>query len=306
MQLEIRNLNKSYGQKQVLFDVNFTASSSNTLGLLGRNGHGKSTTMKIIMGIIYEDSGEVLLDGSPLSRTSVKLGYLPEERGLYQKINILDQMVYFGTLRGMAGPKAKKAATDLLERLEMTEYLKKNAITLSKGNQQKIQLAIALMNDPDIIILDEPFSGLDPVNSRIMQEIIEEASRRSKLIIFSSHQMSQVEEFCRDICIIKEGRVMLTGSLGNIKESYPKNRLSLVPEPGCREDLLSIITNHLLVFITSYTEENGAFILHLKKEEFKNQIIQLLAEKSAKVNAISVVQPTLLQIFLEKVGDDIV
>jgi len=304
MQLEIRGLNKSYGQKQVLFDVSFTASSRNTLGLLGRNGHGKSTTMKIIMGIIYEDSGEILLDGSPLSHNSVKLGYLPEERGLYQKVKILDQMVYFGTLRGMTGSQAKKAATDLLERLEMTEYIKKNALTLSKGNQQKIQLAIALMSDPEIIILDEPFSGLDPVNSRIMQEIIEEASRKSKLIIFSSHQMPQVEEFCQDICIIKEGRVMLTGNLKDIKESYPKDRLAVVPEAGREAGLMSIITGHLSGYITSYTENNGTIILKLASESAKNQIIQLLAKEGAEINAISIVQPTLLEIFLEKVGDD--
>jgi len=280
MQLEIKNINKHYGDKHVLKDVSFTASSERTLGLLGRNGHGKTTIMKIMMGIVYGDSGEVLLDGKPLSTSKVKLGYLPEERGLYQKVTILEQMIYFGKLRGMSWNDAKKSSTDILEKLGMTEYTKKKADTLSKGNQQKIQLGIALLNDPDIIVLDEPFSGLDPVNSKILQNLIAENAAKNKLIIFSSHQMAQVEEFCEDICLIKDGEVRLTGNLREIKNSYPKDHVKVVTDCGKEDIVAAPADGDLSAVMADYSSRGLA------------------------VDSVSFVKPTLLQIFLEKVGDD--
>lgn len=280
MLLEIKNINKHYGEKRVLTDVSFTASSGRTLGLLGRNGHGKTTTMKIMMGIIYGDSGEVFLDGSPLNKSKAKFGYLPEERGLYQKVQILEQMVYFGKLRGMPFAKAKKSATELLEKLEMTEHLKKKADTLSKGNQQKIQLAIALLNDPDIIILDEPFSGLDPVNAKTLSNIIEENAARQKVIIFSSHQMAQVEEFCQDICIIKNGVVKLTGNLHEIKNSYPRDKVLVVTENGDKHQVQAPENGDLAGVVNDYKA------------------------KGIGVDSVSILRPSLLEIFLEKVGED--
>ncbi|MCL2855073.1 MAG: ATP-binding cassette domain-containing protein [Defluviitaleaceae bacterium] len=280
MLLEIKNINKHYGDKHVLKDVSFAATSGRALGLLGRNGHGKTTTMKIMMGIIYGDSGDVLLDGAPLAKSGAKFGYLPEERGLYQKVKILDQMVYFGKLRGMTFAGAKKTATELLERLDMTEHLKKNAETLSKGNQQKIQLAITLLNDPDIIILDEPFSGLDPVNSKMLQELINENTARGKLLIFSSHQMAQVEEFCKDVCIIKHGVVMLTGSLHEIKNSYPRDKVLVITQDGER---------------------------HLVQAPADGDLASIASEYKVKgmvVDSVSIQRPSLLEIFLEKVGED--
>ena len=280
MTLEVRNINKHYGEKHVLKDVSFTASSERTLGLLGRNGHGKTTTMKIMMGIVYGDSGEVLLDGVPLSTANVKLGYLPEERGLYQKVGILEQMTYFGKLRGMSFSNAKTSATKILEKLGMTEYIKKKADTLSKGNQQKIQLGIALLNDPDIIVLDEPFSGLDPVNSRILQNLILENDAKKKLIIFSSHQMAQVEEFCQDICLIKDGEVKLTGNLNEIKNSYPREKVRVITSGGTDETVDAPIDGDLSRIMADYKG------------------------RGVDVDSVSFVKPTLLQIFLEKVGDE--
>ncbi|MDR2166310.1 MAG: ATP-binding cassette domain-containing protein [Clostridiales bacterium] len=279
MLLEIKNINKFYGDNHVLKDVSFTASSSRTLGLLGRNGHGKTTCMKIIMGIIYGDSGEVLLNGAPLKNSGVKLGYLPEERGLYQKVQILEQMVYFGKLRGMSAAAARASAAGLLEKLGMTEYTKKKADSLSKGNQQKIQLGIALLNDPDIIILDEPFSGLDPVNSKILQNLILESVEKSKLIIFSSHQMAQVEEFCQDVCLIKHGEVKLTGNLREIKNSYPKDKILVITEAG--EELK----------------------MDAPQDGDLSQIIAEFRQKGVGIESISVLKPSLLEIFLEKVGE---
>ena len=303
MVLDVRGLNKSYGDKQVLTDVSFSVESGRTLGLLGRNGHGKSTTMKIIMGIIYGDTGEVTVDGIPIAKTGLRLGYLPEERGLYQKIAVIDQVIYFGKLRGLTGATAKKKAVELLEKLEMTEYAKQKAITLSKGNQQKIQLAIAMLNEPDIIILDEPYSGLDPVNSRLLQNMIEESATKNKIVLFSSHQLKTVEEFCRDICIINYGKVLLNGNLRDIKNEYPKNRLLVVPETGKESELRRVV--EILKdegVCESHDDADLGIIINLNSEGNKNAILNKVLSET-EINSFSIVEPTLLEIFLEKVGD---
>ena len=307
MILEIKNLNKSFGNNHVLKDVCFSVTAERTLGLLGRNGHGKTTTMKIIMGIINSDSGEITVDGIFLNQDNFKLGYLPEERGLYQKVSIIDQMVYFAKLRGLDTSFARESALYLLERLDMTEYIDKQAITLSKGNQQKIQLAIALLNDPDIIILDEPYSGLDPVNSQLLRELIEENAKMNKIIIFSSHQLDTVEEFCQDICIMNYGQVLLNGNLSDIKNAYPKDRLLVVSESGKKKDLeWAIETNPYVLDAIDRYEPDGdsGFILYLKDVSTKNKTISyLLSKDSLCVDSLSLVEPTLLEIFLEKVGE---
>jgi ABC-2 type transport system ATP-binding protein len=304
MTLEIVNINKSYGANHVLKDVSFTATSEKTMGLLGRNGHGKTTAIKVIMGIIYADNGDVLLDGAPINRNDVKLGYLPEERGLYQNVKVLEQMVYFAKLRGMRGKQAKKSALELLEKLEMTEYIKSEAITLSKGNQQKIQLAVTLLNDPDILILDEPFSGLDPVNSRLLQELIEENARKNKLIIFSSHQLASVEEFCQDICIMNHGEIVLAGHLREIKDSYPKDKIRILPTTGTenilREALISLEPQGFK--FEEKTDES--FLVYLNNEADKNQLYSQLTSRDADIHTFAVQSPTLLEIFLEKAGDE--
>jgi ABC-2 type transport system ATP-binding protein len=296
MTLEIRGVNKSFGAKHVLKDVSFTATSEKTMGLLGRNGHGKTTAMKIIMGIIYADSGEVLLDNAPINRKAVKLGYLPEERGLYQNVTVIDQMTYFGKLRGMKGAAARKAAVSLLEKLEMTEYIKSQAITLSKGNQQKIQLAVTLLNDPDILILDEPFSGLDPVNANLLQELIEENSRLDKIIIFSSHQLASVEEFCQNICIMNHGRIILDGNLREIKNSYPKDKIRVLT--GTEQNLREVLKTH------EFDETENGFLIRLNEPQEKDGLIEKLMQSQVDIQSFSVESPTLLEIFLEKVGSE--
>ncbi|MCL1996146.1 MAG: ATP-binding cassette domain-containing protein [Defluviitaleaceae bacterium] len=303
MLLSVTNLNKSYGSKHVLKDVSFEVKSGRTLGLLGRNGHGKSTTMKIIMGIIYSNSGEVTVDGVPIEKSGLKLGYLPEERGLYQKIKVIDQMIYFGKLRGLTSTQAKTKATDFLEKLEMTEYTQQKANTLSKGNQQKIQLAIAMLNEPDIIILDEPYSGLDPVNSRLLQNIIEESAAQNKTILFSSHQLNTVEEFCRDICIINHGEVLLNGNLRDIKNTYPKNKLLIVPETGKETQLVQIAkTLKDEGYCENYKNTEQGLIVTIKDEGTKNTILNKILSQT-EINSFSIVEPALLEIFLEKVGE---
>lgn len=301
MILEVKELNKSYGNKQILTDINFKVFSGSTLGLLGRNGHGKTTTMKAIMGIITSDSGNITVDDIPIKKTDLKLGYLPEERGLYQKIKIIEQMVYFGKLRGLTAKESKKASINLLEKLEMTEYINQKAEILSKGNQQKIQLAIAVLNEPDILILDEPYSGLDPVNSRLLQTIIEENTKKNKIILFSSHQLNTVEEFCKDICIINHGKVLINGNLREIKNMYPKNRLQIVPNISNDEELLKIIAD-MNEYIESYEKTENGVILHLKDYGYKSKILNDILSK-IDIISFSVIEPTLLEIFLERIGN---
>ena len=195
MILELKNIDKSFGDKEVLKGVSFTAEGGKAFGLLGRNGAGKTTSIRILMNVFPANSGEVLIDGKPIDYGKIGIGYLPEERGLYPKKLIIDQLVYFAELKGMNTKDAVKAVDYWLDRLGMTEYRNKRLDTLSKGNQQKIQLITALAHDPDIVILDEPFSGLDPVNAMLLKDVVKEQIAKGKIVLFSSHQMSYIEEF---------------------------------------------------------------------------------------------------------------
>ena len=303
MILEIKNINKSFGDKQVLHDVSFSVKSGNPLGFLGRNGSGKTTTIRIIMKIISMDSGELLIDGMNFSHDDFKMGYLPEERGLYQKVSVLEQMIYFGKLKGMTADSAKKSALLLLEKLEATDYIKMAASNLSKGNQQKIQLAIALLNDPDILILDEPFSGLDPVNAKVLREVVEENARLSKIILFSSHQLDSVEEFCEDVCLINNGSVILFGNLWVIKDAYPQEKILVIPDKHEESHLKKVLDTDENVqrSILDYTHDKNGFIITLNQPDEKASLLHTIAE-NVSLRSFSTVEPSLLDIFLEKAG----
>ncbi|MDW7656475.1 MAG: ATP-binding cassette domain-containing protein, partial [Bacillota bacterium] len=227
MLLRVNNLRKNFGSNRVLSDVSFQAESGSALGLLGRNGAGKTTTIRIIMQVFPPDKGEILLDGIPLSHYTVSFGYLPEEKGLYPKQTIRNQLVYLARLRGLSMSQAKQAVQTWLDRLDLSQYLDKKLETLSKGNQQKIQLALALLHDPDIIILDEPFSGLDPVNALLLKDIVREQVQAGKIILFSSHQMNYVEQFCDQVAILHQGVIKATGSIRELKRGYTQNRLQV-------------------------------------------------------------------------------
>ncbi len=310
MILTVRNAEKSFalpegGKKQALSDVSFSAESGSPLGLLGRNGAGKTTVMRIIMGIFPPDKGEVLLDGKPLSRERAAFGYLPEERGLYSKMEVLEQMIYFGKLRGLSGAQAKKDARDLLERLEMSGYEKNRLETLSKGNQQKIQLGVALLGNPDVIVLDEPFSGLDPVNAMQLKNVIEEQSQRGVLIIFSSHQMSAVEDFCENIVMLNEGRKVLDGRLSEIKREYPRNRVRIVLDDasGCGEaynnpKFLQAVSQSGKLEIT----KKGAVITLFGGADPTQAMCRVIYTGLPVLDA-QIMEPTLEEIFVEKAGE---
>ena len=225
MKLEVKDLRKSFGDKEVLHGISFSIESGRALGLLGRNGAGKTTTIRILMDVFRANSGTITVDGKPFHPRDFRIGYLPEERGLYPKKGVQEQLIYLAQLRGSSRSDAKRQSERWLKRLGVEEYAQRKLETLSKGNQQKVQLAQTLVCDPDLVILDEPFSGLDPVNSQILKDVIREQIEAGKLVIFSSHQMSYVEEFCEDIVLINHGEIVLSGNLDQIKREYGHNRL---------------------------------------------------------------------------------
>jgi len=288
--IKIDNITKSFNDKEVLKGITIEAISGKAVGLLGRNGAGKTTTIRIIMGVIFSDSGEISVDGKTINRNTVTIGYLPEERGLYPKRTVLEQIVYFGRLRGMNKADAIKSAKYWLDRVGMTEYSNKNVITLSKGNQQKIQIAVTLVHNPDIVILDEPFSGLDPVNAAILKGIVKECIDNNKIVIFSSHQMNYIEEFCNDIVIINGGKIVLSGNINDIKKSYDRTKIMIVSSnPQKIKDELSE-ESHI---------ENGVLIVKLNNEGDKKQLFLKLSNIDVDIDEIKVYEPSLNDIFVE-------
>ena len=290
MVLELRNIEKSFGEKQVLKGVSFTAEGGKAFGLLGRNGAGKTTSIRILMGVFPANGGEVLLDGKPIDYSRVQIGYLPEERGLYPKKVILDQLVYFAELKGMNRKSAVKAIDYWLDRLGMTEYRNKRLDTLSKGNQQKIQLITALAHDPQVVILDEPFSGLDPVNAMLLKEVVREQIAKGKIVLFSSHQMSYIEEFCDSIAIINAGRVALHGDLHDIKRNYKRDRLVVSSETP---DLIRRAVGDACTVM-----DNGSLLIQLTSSDEKQSVMKRLVEQF-DVDEVKVFEPSLNDIFVE-------
>ncbi len=294
MKLELNNIEKSFGEKQVLKGVSLTAEGGKAFGLLGRNGAGKTTSIRILMNVFPANGGRVLLDGQPIDYRRVRFGYLPEERGLYPKKKIIDQLVYFAELKGMGHADAVRSVDKWLERLGMTEYRAKRLDTLSKGNQQKIQLITALAHDPQIVILDEPFSGLDPVNAMLLKDVVREEIAKGKIVLFSSHQMNYIEEFCDSIAILNGGQVVLAGELHEIKRNYPRNRL--VVQSAERERILGELGD------CCRATENGALLITLPSPADKAGMMKRLTEHY-DVDEIKVFEPSLNDIFVEYAGN---
>ena len=294
MILELRNIEKSFGEKKVLTGVSFKAEGGKAFGLLGRNGAGKTTSIRILMDVFPANSGEVLIDGQPINYNKIGIGYLPEERGLYPKKIIIDQLTYFAELKGMSHKAAVQSIDYWLGRLGMTEYRNKKLETLSKGNQQKIQLITALAHDPDIIILDEPFSGLDPVNAMLLKDVVKEQIAKGKIVLFSSHQMSYIEEFCDSIAILNNGVVALHGDLHDIKRDYPRDRLVVRTETpdAIKADFGSSCT----------VMDNGDLMIRLADPCEKKATMTRLVEKY-DIDEVKVFEPSLNDIFVEYAGD---
>ncbi|MBQ3489238.1 MAG: ATP-binding cassette domain-containing protein [Clostridia bacterium] len=296
MILELKNIDKSFGEKEVLKGVSFTAEGGKAFGLLGRNGAGKTTTIRILMNVFPANHGEILIDGKPINYDKIGIGYLPEERGLYPKKLIIDQLTYFAELKGMSAKAAVKSVDFWLGRLGMTEYRNKRLDTLSKGNQQKIQLITALAHDPEIVILDEPFSGLDPVNAMLLKDVVKEQIAKGKIVLFSSHQMSYIEEFCDSIAIINAGKVAISGDLHKIKRNYVRDKLvvSTPKKQQIKTDLGSICT----------AREDGTLLIQLASPSEKQAMMKRLIE-NYDIDEVKVFEPSLNDIFVEYAGEQI-
>jgi len=304
MKLEIKNIHKSFSEKEVLHGISFSVESGKALGLLGRNGAGKTTTIRIIMNLFNADSGEILLDGKKFNAREHQIGYLPEERGLYPKTKVLEQLIYLGKLRSLDSKTAKNNALYWLDRLGVSEYKDKKLETLSKGNQQKVQLAETFLCNPDIVILDEPFSGLDPVNSQILKDIIRELISNQKLLVFSSHQMNYVEEFCEDIALINKGDIVLTGNLKKIKRDYGKKRLTISEVNQQPDNLKETFSSSLSNIAKVVDTKKNHLIIELVNNKTKNDLLKAIAELNLDIEKFSIYEPTLEDIFVKKVGDN--
>ena len=293
MTLELKNINKSFGDNQVLKGISFTAESGHAFGLLGRNGAGKTTTIRILMNVFPLNSGEVLFNGKPIDYDKVGIGYLPEERGLYPKKLIIDQLVYFAELKGMSTKDAIKAVDFWLDRLDMSDCRNKRLDTLSKGNQQKIQLITALAHNPDIVILDEPFSGLDPVNAMLLKDVVKEQISKGKIVLFSSHQMSYIEEFCDSIAIINAGKIAISGDLREIKRNYPRDKIVVFTQnkEKIKADLADACTER----------DDGSLLIQLSSPDDKQNMMKRIVE-SYDVDEVKVYEPSLNDIFVEYAG----
>jgi len=325
MSLLVENLTKKYGDKTVVDSLSFSVDGPGVYALLGTNGAGKTTSIRMMLNMLAKDGGTVLWNGKPLSTETCSIGYLAEERGLYPKVPLLDQLVYFAELRGVGAAEAKKRIRTWSRKLELDEYLypqkpvkragfgRTNSLgavsapefrtlpslkadQLSKGNQQKCQLLMALIADPELIILDEPLSGLDPVNTDLFKGIIREEIAAGKTLIMSSHQMATVEEFCTDLTILNRSKTILQGNLNEIKKGYGRVNLSIKTEQD----------------ITPYLQASGAVLLREKEfeydlkvtgEEQANRLLQSLIGAGVTVITFSLREPSLHEIFVEKVGE---
>ena len=293
--IRVENVTKRFAGHTALDNVSLSIPRGAVYGLLGPNGAGKTTLIRIINRITAPDSGKVWFNGHPLSATDVPhIGYLPEERGLYPKKVIIDQLTYFAELKGMSRKDAVKAIDYWLDRLGMTEYRNKRLDTLSKGNQQKIQLITAVAHDPDIVILDEPFSGLDPVNAMLLKDVVREQIAKGKIVLFSSHQMSYIEEFCDSIAILNKGVVAISGDLRDIKRDYPRDRLVVRSEGA---DKIAADFGEICKVL-----ENGDLMIQLADPSRKKAVMTRLVEHY-DIDEVKVYEPSLNDIFVEFAGD---
>ena len=295
MGLEVKQVNKNFGTKHAVDNISFSIDKPGAFGLLGTNGAGKTTTIRMILGIIKKDTGIINWNGKEVQRENVNFGYLPEERGIYPKTKVYDQLMYFAKLKGMNKQEADKSIRYWLKRLELEEYTNMLAEKLSKGNQQKVQFITAVMHDPELIVLDEPFSGLDPINTETLKDIMIELINKNKYIIMSSHQMSSIEEFCTDLVILDKGKTVVKGNLNEIKNSYKANKLEI----EALENIDNLIKELGLNVIFA---KDNVYEISIKDEEEGHKLYNLLARNNIKINKFELKKPSLHDIFIEKVG----
>ncbi|CDE53886.1 aBC transporter related [Clostridium sp. CAG:269] len=296
MGLVLKNVSKTFVGKRAVDNISFELNKPGVFGLLGTNGAGKTTTIRMLLGIIKKDSGEITWNGKVVDRKSVNFGYLPEERGVYPKTKIYNQLMYFAELKGMKKEEADEAIKNWVKKLKVEEYLDKPAEKLSKGNQQKIQFMTAVIHNPELLVLDEPFSGLDPVNTELLKNIIINLVKEGKYIIMSAHQMSTIEEFCSDILILNKGKTVLKGNLKEIKDTYPANRVQIETNENIETDIKKLgfeIENI----------KNYSYTVKIFDEQKAHELLKELVIKGITINKFEIMKPTLNDIFIEKVGE---
>ena len=296
MGLILENVSKTFVSKKAVDGISFSLNRPQVFGLLGTNGAGKTTTIRMLLGIIKKDSGEITWNGKKVDRKSVNFGYLPEERGVYPKVKIYDQLMYFAELKGMNKQEANNAIQNWAKKLKVEEYMEMPAEKLSKGNQQKIQFMTAIIHNPELVVLDEPFSGLDPVNTELLKNIIIDLVKRGKYVIMSAHQMATIEEFCTDILILNKGKTVLQGNLREIKDGYPANRLQI--------EVNEKINKYVEKFgLEIENEKNNDYTIKINNEKKAHELLQELVKNGIIINKFEIKKPTLNDIFIEKVGE---
>src|ERR1700761_3803900 len=292
--VELHNIRKVYDTKVAVEGLSLAIEPGTMFGLLGPNGSGKTSSIRMMIGMTVPDSGSVRLFDQPFSRTLLnRVGYLPEERGLYKKMKVLDQLIFLGQLHGLSEGAARKRSIDWCERLEITEAIEKKTEELSKGMQQKIQFIAALLHEPELIIMDEPFSGLDPVNAELLMKTLVDLRAAGKAVLFSTHRMDQVEKLCDAIAIIYRGKLVLSGGMREVKNRYPRNRVQMVFE-GPDSFLQSSA-------VASFENYAGIAEIKLTSPDAAQSLLQAAMQSGAKVSRFEVMEPTLEEIFIETV-----
>ncbi len=292
--VELAGVSKAYENKVAVRDLSLSIEGGQMFGLLGPNGAGKTSSIRMMLGITLPDSGHINLFEKPFDRKSLdRVGYLPEERGLYKKMKVIDQLIFFGQLHGLTAENARKRALDWAARTEISDALEKKTQELSKGMQQKIQFIATLLHDPDLIVMDEPFSGLDPVNSTLLEDALLELKGRGKAILFSTHRMDQVEKLCDSICLIDRGEAVLSGRMREIKSRYERNHIVIEFEGSAdflKSDEIAEANNYA-----------GHAEITLKPQGDAQKLLQEAAS-AARVYRFEVIEPSLEEIFIKTVG----
>jgi ABC-2 type transport system ATP-binding protein len=292
--VELERVSKSYEEKAAVRDLTLKIEAGSMFGLLGPNGAGKTSTIRMIVGITLPDAGKVTLFNKPWASASLaRVGYLPEERGLYKKMKVIDQLVFLGELRGLGAAEAGRRAKTWCERMQMTDSMDKRTEELSKGMQQKIQFIATLLHDPELIIMDEPFSGLDPVNALLLQDTLLELKKQGNAILFSTHRMDQVEKLCDSICLINRGEAVLAGGMREVKSRYERNRVIVQYEGPDR------FLQHPA--IAEYKSYAGHAEIRLKPHADAQDLLRQAAATTT-ITKFELVEPSLEEIFIETVG----
>ena len=294
--LKVSKITKSYGDLKAVDNLSFEVQDGEIFGLLGVNGAGKTTTFRIVMGLLDADSGNVTLDGKPIDYSVTdRIGFLTEERSLLLKMTVYDQVIYYGILKGMDEVTIEKELDKWLERFEIEKYKYRKIKELSKGNQQKVQFITSIINKPKLLILDEPFSGLDPINAAMFMEVIREFQREGSIIIFSSHRMEQVEVFCQKLAILVKGRAVIEGKLTDIKKEYRKKNIVIEGD----------VDNDKLIKIDGVIEVNDGINgveVKIEDEKYIDDVFKYVA-KCKNITRFAVEEPSLNEIFVSKVGE---